>query len=173
VYGKKEEEARIDTNGQIVSDKVYYMKQTVGNACGTIALLHALGNVNSDEYPSEEESFLKDFLQKTKDKAPEEIAEILENDEGVEEVHSEAADGGQTRQVSLEEQVNTHFICLSHIDGHLYELDGRKNYPINHGVSSSETLLTDACRVVKQMMERDPGELRFTMTVLSAGEPIM
>lgn len=29
---------------QVVSDKVYYMKQTVGNACGTVALLHAAGN---------------------------------------------------------------------------------------------------------------------------------
>lgn len=27
-----------------VSDKVYFMKQTVGNACGTIGLLHAIGN---------------------------------------------------------------------------------------------------------------------------------
>jgi ubiquitin carboxyl-terminal hydrolase L3 len=27
-----------------VSEKVYFMKQTVGNACGTIGLLHAVGN---------------------------------------------------------------------------------------------------------------------------------
>jgi len=170
---KKEEENRINNNGQIVSDKVYFMKQTVGNACGTIGLLHALGNVDGTEYPPEEGSFLQTFLEKTKDKTPEEIADILENDESVEEVHSEAADGGQTQQVSLEEQVNTHFICLSHVDGHLYEFDGRKNFPINHGVSSPETILTDACRVVKEMMDRDPGELRFTMTVLSAGEPMV
>ena len=29
------------------SDKVYFMKQTVGNACGTIGLLHAIGNITS------------------------------------------------------------------------------------------------------------------------------
>lgn len=28
-----------------VSEKVYFMKQTVGNACGTIGLLHAVGNL--------------------------------------------------------------------------------------------------------------------------------
>jgi hypothetical protein len=27
---------------------VYFMKQTVGNACGTIGLLHALGNITSE-----------------------------------------------------------------------------------------------------------------------------
>lgn len=29
------------------SSTVYYMKQTVGNACGTIGLLHAIGNITS------------------------------------------------------------------------------------------------------------------------------
>ncbi len=27
-----------------MSEKVYFLKQTVGNACGTIGLLHAIGN---------------------------------------------------------------------------------------------------------------------------------
>lgn len=32
--------------------------------------------------------------------------------------------------------------CLiSCVDGHLYELDGRKKFPINHGASSPDTLL--------------------------------
>ena len=35
----------------------------------------------------------------------------------------------------------------SHVDGSLYELDGRKSFPINHGASSAETLLQDACKV--------------------------
>ncbi len=28
----------------MVSTSVYFMKQTIGNACGTVGLLHALGN---------------------------------------------------------------------------------------------------------------------------------
>jgi hypothetical protein len=28
----------------VASQQPYYMKQTIGNACGTIAMLHALGN---------------------------------------------------------------------------------------------------------------------------------
>jgi len=30
------------------SKKVYFLKQTVGNACGTIGLLHAIGNATSE-----------------------------------------------------------------------------------------------------------------------------
>lgn len=56
----------------------------------------------------------------------------------------------------------------SHVDGHLYELDGRKAFPINHGPSTADTVLEDATAVVKKFMERDPEELRFTIIALAA-----
>lgn len=34
----------MEAAGQEVSDKVYFMKQFVGNACGTVALIHAIAN---------------------------------------------------------------------------------------------------------------------------------
>lgn len=47
---------------------------------------------------------------------------------------------------ALSPQQNTHFVCFVVKDGHLYELDGRKHAPINHGPSTPETLLQDAVR---------------------------
>lgn len=44
--------------------------------------------------------------------------------------------------------------------------DGRKAFPINHGPSSQENLLEDACRVIKLFMERDPEEVKFTIVAL-------
>ena len=41
---EEEEEARIKKEGQVVVPSLFYMKQTIGNACGTVGLLHALGN---------------------------------------------------------------------------------------------------------------------------------
>lgn len=59
-------------------------------------------------------------------------------------------------------------LLFSHVDGYIYELDGRKSLPINHGKSSPETLLEDAVAVVKEFMVRDPEELRFTIIALAA-----
>ena len=58
----------------------------------------------------------------------------------------------------------------SHKDGCLYEMDGRKSFPINHGATTPETLLQDACAVIKEFLERDPGESGFAVTALAATE---
>ena len=42
---------------QIVGKEVYFMKQTVGNACGTVGLLHSLAN-NLDRITLGEPQFL-------------------------------------------------------------------------------------------------------------------
>ena len=52
-------------------------------------------------------------------------------------------------------------------DGGLYELDGRKPFPIRHGASSDETFLHDAAAVCSQFMARDPNELHFSMLALA------
>ncbi|XP_014491453.1 ubiquitin carboxyl-terminal hydrolase 3-like isoform X2 [Vigna radiata var. radiata] len=41
----EEERLQQENEKKDYSSKVYFTKQTVGNACGTISLLHALGNI--------------------------------------------------------------------------------------------------------------------------------
>ncbi|XP_007423332.2 uncharacterized protein LOC103054308 [Python bivittatus] len=69
---------------------------------------------------------------------------------------------------SIDEKVDLHFIALVNVDGILYELDGRKPFPINHGQSNIDTFLEDAVEVCKKFMERDPDELRFNAIALAA-----
>ena len=64
------------------------------------------------------------------------------------------------------EHTHQHFACFSAVDNHLYELDGRKKFPINHGSISDGGLLRDASQVMQGFMDRDPGEIRFTMVAL-------
>uniref|UniRef100_A0A3Q2ZLN5 Ubiquitin carboxyl-terminal hydrolase n=1 Tax=Kryptolebias marmoratus TaxID=37003 RepID=A0A3Q2ZLN5_KRYMA len=147
---KQEEEERLKDQGQQVSPDVYFIKQTIGNACGTIGLIHAVGN-NQKHMDFESNSPLKKFLEQTSKMTPEERAAFLEKDEAP----------------SLDEKVNLHFIAFVNIGGELYELDGRKPFPVVHGKTTEDTFLEDAAKVCKVFMARDPEEVRFTVIALS------
>ena len=54
----------IDFSGQKVSDDIYYMKQTISNACGTVAMIHSVANCQ--DVVDLENGILKDFLENTK-----------------------------------------------------------------------------------------------------------
>lgn len=103
------EKENIDKNGQIVSSNVYFMKQTVGNACGTVGILHAIGNARS-QLDIKPDSYLDRLYQRTSAMTPEAIATDLEADTEIEAVHTCAADEGQSEQ--QEGEVDTHFVCF-------------------------------------------------------------
>ncbi|XP_066542100.1 ubiquitin carboxyl-terminal hydrolase isozyme L3 isoform X2 [Hoplias malabaricus] len=90
-----EEEAQIKTQGQEVSSEVYFMRQTIGNACGTIGLIHAVAN-NQDHLEFEPNSPLKTFIVQSSKLNPEEKAAFLEKDESIRVTHESSAQEGQT-----------------------------------------------------------------------------
>ncbi|CAN6461508.1 unnamed protein product [Victoria cruziana] len=83
------------TEGEGVQDKAFFMKQTVGNACGTIGVLHALGNVTS-EIKLTDGSYLDRFYKTTANMSPLERARFLEKDVEMESAHGVAAAAGDT-----------------------------------------------------------------------------
>lgn len=145
------------------SSGVYFMKQTVGNACGTIGLLHAVGNITS-EIKLVGDSFLDRFYKSTASMDPMERAVFLENDREMEVAHSVAATGGETE---ASDNVDTHFICFACVNGQLYELDGRKSAPISHGASSPSSLLQDAAKVIKGIIQKNPNSINFNVIAIS------
>lgn len=145
------------------NDRVYFMKQTVGNACGTIGLLHAVGNVTS-EIKLLEGSFLDRFYKSTAAMDPLERAAFLEKDREMEVAHSVAATAGETE---ASDNVDTHFICFACVDGQLYELDGRKSAPISHGPSSPSSLLQDAAKAIQGMIQKNPNSMNFNVIAIS------
>nr|GLL44831.1 ubiquitin carboxyl-terminal hydrolase 3 [Ipomoea trifida] len=89
------ERIKEDSKTKEPSSGVYFMKQTVGNACGTIALLHAVGNITT-EIKLVEGSFLDRFFKSTANMDPMERAKFLEDDGEMEVAHSVAATAGDT-----------------------------------------------------------------------------
>lgn len=163
---KQEEEQRLKAGKHEVPSDVYFIKQTIGNACGTIGLIHAAAN-NLEHLEFDPDSPLKKFLEKTSKMSPEEKAVCLENDESIRITHESSAQEGQSEAPSIDEKVNLHFIALVNVGGQLYELDGRKPFPIDHGKTSVDSFLEDAIEVCKTFMARDPEEVRFTVIALS------
>ena len=104
---KDKEEATLKESGQDVSSKVWFSKQTVSNACGTVAMLHAFANADV-QYKAG--SFLEEFMNASMAMDALERAKLLENpSEGqpdVEKVHQEAGKEGQTAPPPEEEQVS-------------------------------------------------------------------
>jgi len=161
---KAEEAALIEKNGQETSKNVYFTKQTIGNACGTVGLVHAILN-NAQTLKLDNNKFFAKFLESTLKSNPDDRAKMLEENDDIEVEHQAVATEAKS-DVSHEVNANLHFNAFVCVDGHLYELDGRKASPINHGKSSPATLLKDAVKVVQGFMARDPKDIRFNMVAL-------
>ncbi|KAL0585512.1 hypothetical protein ABG067_004653 [Albugo candida] len=108
----KEEAQNQKSSGYKKPENVFYMKQTIGNACGTIAMLHAVGNIrHATAFPPN--SFLQKFFKQCDGKNPQEVGALLEQSEELETVHESVARKGQSEQLeTVNDPINTHFICF-------------------------------------------------------------
>ena len=145
------------------------MKQTISNACGTVAMIHAVAN-NLDRIELKENSFLRKFLEQTADKTPGERAEALEGDEGICSTHDQVAQEGQTSAPNLDDKVDYHYVAFVEKEGSLFELDGRKSTAINMGPTTKDTFLLSAAKECQEYMKRDPENLNFVIVALAAKE---
>ncbi|KAK9903583.1 hypothetical protein WJX75_009284 [Coccomyxa subellipsoidea] len=170
---KDAEDARLKGEGYVVPEGVYFMKQTIGNACGTIGALHAIANTQ-DKVSIAEGSFLQRFFSATADLTPEQRGKYLEDPPpgapDLDEAHQAAAQEGATAPPSLDEVVDLHFVALVERRGRLFELDGRKLFPIDHGATSSESLLQDSARVVQEFMQANYS-INFNLMAFAASQP--
>jgi len=158
----------IKEKGQVLLPELYYLKQIVSNACGTVALIHSVAN-NMDQISIAEGPFKK-LLDDSRGLNPDERGELLQKSaQDIINAHRELALEGQT-EVNPNEQVNYHFVAFVHKGGFLFELDGRKDFPINHGSSSPETLLEDAAKVCREYIAREPDEVNFTVMALTTAK---
>ncbi|XP_078721008.1 ubiquitin carboxyl-terminal hydrolase isozyme L3 isoform X5 [Lampetra fluviatilis] len=125
---RREEEERLRAAGHDAPASAYFMRQTIGNACGTIGLIHAIAN-NQHRLGFVEGSSLKKFLSDTAAMSPSERAERLEQDQSIRASHESSAHEGQTEAPSVDEKVDLHFIALVNVDDSVYELGEASPFP--------------------------------------------
>jgi len=156
----------------------YFLHQSVPNACGTVALVHAFANMPEGEKGAADgapSQWLHDFVAKTKELDAMGRAAALESDEALAASHNSAAQQGDTNVESFQApsasanafQAVLHFVCYVHHDGNLYELDGLKKGPVNRGSTTPERLLADSAECVKTLLAGDADELRVNLMALA------
>ncbi|TIB72715.1 hypothetical protein E3Q23_03298 [Wallemia mellicola] len=165
--------ADIAHNGQAELDNtLVFFPQKVPNACGTMALLHAMANSPVTVTPG---SDLARLFENAANQNSEERAQAVVDASFLRTAHASSAQAGQTEAPNANDDVDLHFVTFvlapaAVSEGaRLIELDGRKVSPIDHG--SSQDLLKDASAVVKEkFMKHDPGNINFALIALTTQE---
>jgi len=151
-----------------VSASTYFLRQVEGlsNACGTIAMLHAIFN-NRDLLGIEgKECTLGKFYTETKNLNAEERGRALDDSADIGSVHNGLVAEGQSHQVEGD-KVRHHFVCLTAVDGHLVELDGAYNSgPLVVKSLGDEMLLTAAASHVKEKYLASTDSIQFSLMAL-------
>ncbi|KAJ5162481.1 Ubiquitin carboxyl-terminal hydrolase [Penicillium capsulatum] len=123
-------------------EPVLWMRQTIGHACGLMALLHCLFNLDEGRHITPG-SPLHHLLQRAIPLAPADRADLLYHSKFLEEAHMEAASMGDSPAPSPQQENHHHFIALVQKDGQVWELNGGMNGPLRRGTLDGEDLLSE------------------------------
>lgn len=146
---------------QVEQPQVHFIRQFIGNACGTIALLHCVATLSPDEIGN---GLFSEILTGGQGISPVERGNLLVKMESLAVVHSTLSNQGQS-DVPTDTACDLHYSAFVNVGGHLFELDGQEPHPIDHGESTD--LLCDATSIIKKIMELDPSNFNFTVIALA------
>ena len=113
--------------------EMFFIEQIAafGNACGTIAVLHTLTNIQGAIGPA---SKIYEFRQKTSSASPKERGTLLVGEESL-KASSDNAAADAAAQTAVPERdgpdLDHHFVAFLPFNGRLVELDGTKPYPVD------------------------------------------
>ncbi|QDS73253.1 hypothetical protein FKW77_004232 [Venturia effusa] len=173
-FRRQEDGPKEDYEGAGEEEPVVWYKQTIGNACGLIGLLHAVSNGVARSF-IREDSDLARLIAGAIPLKPDERADLLYESEALESAHQTAASTGDTSAPSADDKVDLHFVCFVKTeDNHLWEMDGRRKGPLDRGplaededVLSEKALELGVRSFLKREAEAGGGDLRFSLIVLA------
>lgn len=152
-----------------------WFKQSIGNACGSIGMIHCLING-----PASEHLLPGSFLAKLQDEAVplgmEERAKLLYDSLELEEAHQSVAEIGDSKMPSLngEGHMGQHFVGFVKEGGKLWELEGSRKGPLERGllgenddVLSPRAIELGIGRVIELEKANGGEDLRFSCIALA------
>jgi len=162
---------KLEVENHALSDKVYYLKQIEGhldNACGTIAMIHAILNNRGLLGLEGGNSHLENFYNETLGMTYDDRGKHLDSHQEIATVHNSLVEEGQSRVVDSD-NVCHHFVCVTAADNHLVELDGAYNSGPNvvEKIEEGQTLLSAAAKFIKtKYLDSNPDSIHFSLMAL-------
>ncbi|KAE8146810.1 ubiquitin carboxyl-terminal hydrolase [Aspergillus avenaceus] len=152
-------------------EPVIWFKQTIGNACGSIGLLHSVINGPAAEFiiPG---SKLDDIRHRAIPLSVAERADMLYHHGGFEAAHRAVEEVGDTRASEGDGHAGLHFVAFVKARGRLWELEGARGGPLDRGgLGEDEDVLSSRALelgIKRVMGGGEEGDLRFSCLALAA-----
>lgn len=151
---------------------IFFAQQTIQNACGTLAVLNALFNSTADIDVGDELANLRLF---TLEFDPEMCGDTLSNSELIRTVHNSFSapkfidtSEGQKPPRDDEDDGLFHFVAYLNIHNTIYELDGLKQFPIQHGLlSNADEFYEKLPQVLQRRISKYAGEIRYSLLAIT------
>ncbi|KAJ6562498.1 hypothetical protein B0H19DRAFT_1027337 [Mycena capillaripes] len=151
-------------------EPVIWFEQTIHNACGLYAILHAISNLDPavSRLSIDPESIFSRFLESCITLNPEQRAQALEASPDIAAAYRQAATQGSTAVPNAEDEVEFHYVCFvkSSLNGHLYDMDGDKNGPVDRDtiLEGDRDTLSAGLRLAKSYIK--DGDPHFQLMAL-------
>ena len=170
---KAEDAGKSDYAGFGPEEPVIWFKQTIGNACGSIGLLHSSINGPAADFVQPDSTFAA-IRSRAIPLQMIERADMLYNSVPFELAHKSVEEAGDTPAMPADERAGGHFVAFVKAKGKLWELEGSRNGPMDRGnladdedVLSPRALEMGLKRIMR--LESDSGgeNLRFSCIALA------
>lgn len=163
---------------------VIWIRQTIDNACGLYAILHATCNLKTREFIGTASIAYQgaftlttrgrlvpdSLLSKIAASSSSEREAILESSTDLEIIYRKAALRGNTAPPPAEEEVDLHYICfVKSLNGSVYEMDGDANGPVQTDLvlgEDQDLLESSALECVRRCIARSEGNVNFGLLAL-------
>ncbi|KAI6191759.1 Ubiquitin carboxyl-terminal hydrolase [Aphelenchoides bicaudatus] len=163
----EETTGKLDPNNK----DVYFSQQVINNACATQAIVNLLLNLNQEQVTLG--NVLENFQSFSKELDPQSRGLCLSNSQEIRSVHNSFArpnflEIDQSGKGAKEDAY--HFVTYVPVNGHVYELDGLKEAPVNLGaISEGKDWLDIVHDVLETRIKRHTtNEITFNLMALVA-----